>query len=85
MVLDGEAEAVGEIAAVLENFVHFDEGAADGRSVGDRIVEHGPRDFGSDDAIAGLREAEILSGEDGAGEDVDHHVEFFVVKGSGLA
>jgi hypothetical protein len=49
------------------------------------MVQHGPTDFGSDDAVAGLGQAEIFAGKNGTGKHVNHNVEFLVVEGGGLA
>ena len=69
-----QPEAVHQTAAMFENLLHLFRRAAGRGNVGDRVVEHRPTDFRGNDTVAGLGKSEILSGEDGSGEDVDHDV-----------
>ena len=80
----GEAVAAAEFAAVEEDFFEDIEAPYRGRVVADGVFEHGPGDFGGDDGIARRGEAKVFSGGEGAGEEVDHDVEFFVVEGGGF-
>ena len=75
-----KAETAAETSSMFEDRFQFCGGADFRGIVLYGIVQHCPSDFGGDCAVAHGGEAEVFSGLDGAGEDVAHDIQFFVVE-----